>query len=349
MKAALSRLLAGSLLAAQLGCSLMYADDADRTQCDSDADCRKRTGDDRLMCVKPEGVCNYTDDTSESVACSQNAECPQGQQCGFDGVCYEKWGCLDDDPDWPEADDSFTFSGPLVSLTNPADPSLLGDSIEVLACSAGDPNCASPLATGQVDGDNNLSVRFTSFRDVQFNGFIRIRDSSASDVDSAAFLPAFVHYGSQSRLVSSLPLQTRIFLVNPAAYGTLASLAGVSDADPGAGTVIFIVQDCGGRLAAQVSMKPEGTSSYEFLAVQGGNQPVPDAEATTADGAGLMLNIPPDEARTFVLKDEDSGREIDRVTLNVRGRATNYVFYYPRYSALTRWLAEHERQTQDSD
>ena len=109
--------------------------------------------------------------------------------------------------------------------------------------------------------------------------------------------------------------------------------------------MIFVVQDCGGRGAAQVAMKPKNMKTYTFIAVQGGNQPIPDAEGTTVDGAGLFVNMPPNEARTFVLSDVESGRVIDEISVNVRGGATNYVFYYPRYVALQRWVNEHKRRS----
>jgi hypothetical protein len=340
-----ARLMLATLVASA-GCTLLYADDADRTQCKRDDDCQKRSGGEGLVCKLPEGVCDAPANVGP-VACTKNTDCPESQRCGFDGVCYEKWGCLGSDLDWPEANKDFTFSAPLVSLTNPENPALLGDSFEVLACAGGDPGCASPVATGSVDDDKLLTLRFANFAGSQFTGAIRIRDSAATEPESAAFMPTYVHFGSESRLVGSLRVQTRIFLVNPAAYAMLASIAGVSNADQGAGTVIFIVHDCGGQLAASVSMRPEGTSSFEFLAVSGGNQPVPNTIATTEDGAGLLLNIPPDQARTFVLTDEDSGSEIDRVAINVRGRAINYVFYYPRYAALTQWLDEYAEQEND--
>jgi hypothetical protein len=338
----ISRALLAALLAVSAGCSLMYADDADLAQCKVDDDCRARSGDASLVCNA--GVCEH------SPSCTQNTDCPDGLLCGFDGVCYQKWGCLDSDSDWPEASREFTFRAPLVSLTNPENPALLGSGFKVVACSGGDPSCASPVATGSVDKSSKLlTLPFESFTGSQFTGVIRIEDSDADTPESADFMPTYVHYGSESRLVGDLTVQTRIFLVNPAVYPMLASLAGVSNADPDAGTVIFIVHDCGGHLASAVSMRPEGTSSYEFLAVQGGNQPVPGTNATTDDGAGLLLNIPPDQARTFVLTDEHSHDEIDRVSINVRGRAINYVFYYPRYGALSRWLDEYAQQNDDAD
>jgi hypothetical protein len=342
MTRVLARMLLTTLVATA-GCTVMYADDADRKQCKSNDDCEKRSGGEGLVCKLPEGVCGDPEGSDEPVACKQNTDCPDAQLCGFNGFCYEKWGCLDSDLDWPEANRDFTFTAPLVSLTNPENPDLLGDAFEVLACAGADPGCASPIATGNVDADKLLSLRFSNFTGSQFTGSIRIRDSAATEPESAAFMPTYVHYGSESRLVTSLRVQTRIFLVNPATYAMLATLAGVSNADQGAGTVIFIVHDCGGQLAAAVSMRPESTSSWEFLAVSGGNQPVPGTNATTEDGAGLLLNIPPDEARTFVLTDEASGDEIDRVSLNVRGRAINYVFYYPRYAALDQWLEEYSQ------
>jgi hypothetical protein len=342
----LARPLLVALLAAA-GCTLMYADDIDKKQCKTNADCQKKSGGDALVCRLPEGVCG---DPDGPLSCKQNSDCPGAQLCGWDGICYEKWACLDGDQDWPPAVRSFTFSAPLVSLTNPEDPGLLGNDFEVLGCSGGDPTCESPVAEGSVDADKQLTLPFTSFSGSQFTGFIRIRDASAiDDPASAKFMPTYVHYGSESRLVADLPVQTRIFLINPLAYPMLAMLAGVDNADAEAGTVVFIVHDCGGHLAEAVSMRPEGTSSYEFLAVSGGNQPVPDSDATTADGAGLLFNIPADKARTFILSDAEGGAEIDRVSINVRGRAINYVFYYPRYAALEQWTDAYGKMHDEAD
>jgi hypothetical protein len=336
-----SVLLVALLCAA--GCSLMYADDADKKQCTSNDDCKGRVEGATLVCTE-QGVCA---DPAGPQTCEQAKDCPGGQLCGFDGLCYEKWGCLDNDDDWPVAASSFTYSAQLVSLANSENPALLGNDIEVIACSAGDPDCTSPISTGKLDAAKDLTLTFSNFKDTQFNGFIRVRDSSVElGSADATFLPAYIHYGRETRLVSDLPVQSRIFLVSPATYMGLAKLAGVT-ADAEAGTVIFIMQDCGGHSASKVSMKPMGTNSYTFVAVQGGNQPVPGATSTTEDGAGLLLNIPRDQARTFVLRDDESGRVIDNVSINVRGHATNYVFYYPRYSALKKWLDESKKQGAD--
>jgi hypothetical protein len=329
--------LALALFAA--GCSVMYADQADKKQCKADDDCAGRAADSELVCNVKLGVCESPDATART--CDEDGDCPASMLCGFDGYCYEKWGCLEDGLDWPDAQQSFTYSAPIVSLQNPSDPDLLGDSIEVMACSGGDPDCRSPLAVGELDDDKYLTLRFDDFKEPLFSGFIRIRDTGGDD--GLEFMPVYVHYGVKTRLVSDLPVQSRIFMVDPLTYQGLATIAD-ADADPKAGTVIFIVQDCGGRTAAKVAMKPVGMSDYKFIAVQGGNQPVQGATSTTEDGAGLFVNMPPDAARTFVLSDEDSGRVIDEISLNVRGAATNYVFYYPRYSALQRWVTEYEER-----
>ena len=322
------------------GCTVLYADAADEKQCQTDDDCESRAEEGTtLLCNVKLGVCEFPGDTRYE--CKQNQDCPSNLLCGFDGICYEKWGCLDDDPDWPTAVANFEYSGSLVSLQNPQDPSLLGNSLEVLACSGGDPDCTRPLVTGKVDGSKNVSLRFEDFKESQFSGFIRILDKRDP---AEAFMPAYIHYGSDTRLVSDLPVQTRIFMVDPMTYQGLAMLAG-ADADLKAGTMIFVVQDCGGRGAAGVAMKPVGLSSYKFIAVQGGNQPVPDATSTGVDGAGLFVNMPPDEARTFVLTNEESGQVIDEVSINVRGGATNYVFYYPRYAALQRLFRSRSAST----
>ena len=327
-------------LCALPSCTLLYADDADQKQCKSDDDCEGRLEGESLVCNVKLGVCESPE--ASQYACEQTSDCPGDLLCGFDGFCYEKWGCLDSDPDWPAAKSSFTYSASLVNLKNPQDPSLLGNSIEVMACFGGDPDCAAPIANGKVDSQKRLTLKFENFKEEEFNGFIRIRDTSATP----SFMPAYVHYGIDTRLVSDLPVQTRISMVDMATYQNLATIAN-ADADPEAGTMIFVVQDCGGRGAAGVAMKPKNMKSYTFIAVQGGNQPIPDAEGTTEDGAGLFVNMPPDEARTFVLTDVDSQRVIDEVSINVRGGATNYVFYYPRYSALQRWVSESKRRNDE--
>src|SRR5690606_41430933 len=33
--------------------------------------------------------------------CVNDSDCLTGSRCGFDGLCYAKWGCLEQSLDWP--------------------------------------------------------------------------------------------------------------------------------------------------------------------------------------------------------------------------------------------------------
>ncbi len=347
-------------LAFASGCTLLYASDADKKQCTSDADCSRLASESgsyeckASVCVAIEGAqssdAGADAATDTRVACKNAKDCSEGERCGFDGFCYEKWGCLDDDPDWLDnVKQEFTYESTMRSLQSPDDATLLGE-ISAMACSAADPACERPKVPASavtVGADKVLTVPFSAVGSSGFVGVIQILAGLPADSPTAKpVLPGFFHYTAENPLVTDVVTQDRALLIDEGTYGLLGALAGTS-ADSSSGTNVFLVYDCGGQSAADVSIVPSaGVTGFRFIPIQGETTPVIDGRTTTTDdGVGILINIPPG-AQAFVLKDEKLGRVIsDTFSFNVRGDAINYVQYYPRHSALKAWLDEHQRQT----
>ncbi len=349
----------GALTLFTAGCTLMYASDADKKQCKVDSDCNELAGEagdfecKTSICVSIENVQSRDAGTGDGatenrVACQNAKDCGEGERCGFDGFCYEKWGCLDNDPDWADnVQQEFAWQATLRSLQSPDDVTLLG-SISAEACSAADPNCERPKVargTASVTDDKVIKMPFTGVGKSGFVGVIKVLAALPTDIPNAKpVLPGYFHFTSENPLVSDVVSQDRALLIDKGTYGLLGALAGTST-DSSSGTNVFLIYDCGGQSAADVSIIPSsGVTGFRFIPIQGETTPIIDGRTTTTDdGVAILINIPPG-SQGFVLKDEKLGRVIsDTFSFNVRGDAINYVQYYPRFSGLKAWLDQHER------
>lgn len=354
-----------SLLSA---CTLIYKSDADKKQCKNDDDCGEVSGE-PLVCRS--GVCSWKngvgpmdaggDDGKPDaaadaggkprVACENTKDCGEGERCGFDGFCYEKWGCVDNDPDWLDnVKQDFTYTATIRSLQSPDDATLLG-TLTASACSAADPTCQRPKVeekAATVTDDKVLTLPFKGVGSSGFVGFIKmvaeLPDQGAdAGVEARAVLPGYFHFTAENPLVNDVVTQDRALLIDTGTYGLLAGVAGVG-ADEGAGTIVFLIYDCGGQSAADVSITPSGLSDFTFVPIQGETSPVIGETTTTEDGVAIVVNVPPG-SQSFVIKDEKLNRIVtDTISFNVRSEAINYVQYYPRYSGLKAWMDEHARQ-----
>ena len=346
-------------------CTLLYSDDATQKQCKSDKDCQDLLGRSDILtceanvCVFREGISSLdaggdanvaTDGAADNrIACKNTKDCGEGERCGFDGFCYEKWGCLDNDPDWLEnVKQEFTYEAAIRSLQSPDDATLLGE-LTVSACSAADPECERPKVpegVATVSADKVLKLPFTGVGTSGFVGVIKMLAGLPSDSPTAEpVLPGYFHFTGENPLVTDVVTQDRALLIDQRTYGLLGALAGTT-ADSSSGTNVFLIYDCGGQSAADVSITPSaGVTGFRFIPIQGETTPVIDGRTTTTDdGVGILINIPPG-SQAFVIKDEKLGRVIsDSFSFNVRGNAINYVQYYPRLSGLNAWLDQHARE-----
>jgi len=344
------RMLLACSLTALASCTLMYGDDFDKKQCKSNKDCPTLPeGSVAYSCLSNVCVLNEVDAAvgAARVACKNAKDCETGERCGFDGFCYEKWGCLEDDPDWLDnVKQDFTYESEVRSLQSPDDASLLG-TISAMACSAADPKCERPKvpeSASKVSADKVLTVPFKGVGSSGFVGVIKMVAELPKDADGEvrAVLPGYFHFTGENPLVTDVITQDRALLIDEGTYGNLSGLSSVG-ADPNAGTVVFLMYDCGGQSAADISITPSGVENFAFVPIQGETTPVISGTATTDDGVAILVNIPPG-SQVFTLKDTKLGLVSDTFSFNVRGSAINYVQYYPRYSGLKAWLDERARK-----
>jgi len=372
MRRSLLWLMFGGCLSLLSACTLLYEDDAKKQQCKSDADCGRLLGKNNLLtcrsnvCVFADGVTSLDGDAGKDdgkvdasvdsgvkprVPCKNAKDCGEGERCGFDGFCYEKWGCLDDDADWLDnVKQDFSYTATIRSLQSPDDASLLGK-LSASACSAADPTCQRPKVDEKavtVTEDKVLTLPFTGVGSSGFVGFIKMvaeqPDQGAdAGTEARAVLPGYFHFTAENPLVNDVVTQDRSLLIDTGTYGLLATVAGIGS-DEGSGTIVFLIYDCGGQSAADISVTPSGVSDFTFLPIQGETSPVTGGTATTEDGVGIVINVPPG-SQSFVIKDETQNRIVsDTISFNVRPEAINYVQYYPRYSGLKAWMDEHARR-----
>ena len=352
-----------SLLMGSAACTFVYQGDLDRTQCKRQSDCEAdatKLGTPlecrQNVCQPPE--CSETPDcptgsvcvdklcvadSEGAFACKQDSDCGDAaRRCGFDGLCYEKWGCLDDDPDWPMSEPPFTFVTRLVRAEKPTDPEALGK-LDIIGCGSVDPNCDRPdisAAAIALSAEGKLRVPFDVTLPMGFTGVVRIT-SAAEEPDP--ILPTYRVFPSETPLVSDMVDPDPINVLGVNTFPTLASAFGLTIVE-GTGFVEAHLYDCGGRPAPNVAVSAPGVPDANFI-ILSSSGPVEGATSTIADGAGTLLNLPAGESRQLVLRDEKLERVItDTLTIIVRGPAMNYLVYFPRYSAVKSWLEEAERQ-----
>jgi hypothetical protein len=367
-----------ALLALATGCSFLYGDDIDHRQCTTQADCDAVAIGSPLVCRMntcqlasclssaqcPEGsecvasTCTTRappDSGMSKTACTQDSDCGTGNRCGFDNFCYEKWGCLDDDRDWPKSSPSFSYRIAVRKITDLEfrEPASFPE-LDVVACAAIDPACNTPVVRRgdvQLSDDKTVSVPFTGIGNSGFNGFIRFAPVAltldggvAQDGGTAQpFLPTYLHFSADNPLVASTVAQSRLLTIDETTFGFLATVAEVK-LDLTQATIALRIHDCGGRTAPGVSMVARGVTSATFVPIQNESVPIVGGTKTAFDGSAIIINVPP-RNHTFVLHDEDVGRTIaDQVAFLAVGNAVNYFFYYPRFKALEAWNQQARAQ-----
>lgn len=329
-------------------CSIMYGDDADARQCKSNADCAAINA--ALVCNA--GVCEESDAGLQQQgprACKVDTDCENQQLCGFDGYCYDKWGCLDQAKDFTPADSSPSFRATVRRFEDISSVSFVGD-LKAQACTITDPQCMRPVVANSavnLSADKVLTVPFVNLAQNGFIGNIDVSRAVSGDAGTGggSVLPVYYHFTSENPLVTSLTTQTELLMVDPAVFPLLGQTWQV-EVDPAKATVVLQAHDCGGRKAANVSITPQGVTQFLFVAVTGKTTPVVGLTKTTEDGAALLLNMPGDNRSVvFTLKDEDQSRILtDSLSFQVRAAALNYIAYYPRRSAITRWMTYAKSQ-----
>lgn len=275
-------------------------------------------------------------------ACSQDIECGGGNRCGFDGLCYVMWGCLDADKERPTAPPVLRYSTLVRNIEAPDDPTRVGD-LRVTGCSVIDPTCAAPNVMSQDVTIRSDKLLTAVFRGVPSTGFIGSLQVDALP-EALGILPSFIHFTADTPLYADFYAQTPILLIRDDLYQQLALVAAVT-LDPTATTIAVRVHDCGGRTAAGVTMAAPSAPMATFVPLQADRVPVVGGLETTEDGGALLVNVPANRPVSLTFSDLRTKRILtDSALLNPRPGAINYLFWYPRQSAQQKWLQEATRR-----
>jgi hypothetical protein len=346
-------------------CSLIYREDIERTQCNEQSDCMSASEElgvplvcraqacQTAMCTQnAECPANSTcisntcvgtsDGAATTVPCKLDANCGEGNRCGFDGFCYAMWGCLELDRERPVAPATLRYTTLVRDIEAVDDPSRVGD-LQVMACSVIDPTCAVPNV-GPLDSTITSDKQLTAtFQGVPMTGFI-----GALQVDmlpaTSGILPTYVHFTADTPLYGDFYAQTPLLLIRASLYNLLAVAAAVT-IDPSATSIAVRAHDCGGRTAPGVFMAAPGSPEALFVPLQADRVPVVGGTETTDDGGALLVNVPASRPVPLTFTDSSSGRILsDTALLNPRPNAINYLFWYPRLSAQQKWMAEARRR-----
>jgi hypothetical protein len=358
----LATMIAGATIA---GCSLVYGGDIDARQCTSSADCEAAaaTLGDPLVCLASicqrqtcttnaecpaQTVCSNTvcvkgDAGPMQRACTQDSECGAGERCGYDKLCYDKWGCLDTERDWtPNA--SATFRSAVGDFITGA---VATGNVTVRACRVNDPDCSRPVVeVEQVPVEAATKAFTVTFSALTSLGFIGMVNVTASGTDGlgAPFLPGYVHFTQETPLVSDLKPQTDVLLIGSSSIATLAA-SWAYPIDPQKVILVLQAHDCGGRRAPGVSLAPlDAVADYLYVPIAGKMVPMPGETKTADDGAALAFNLP-GKSQVFIIRDEDLSRVLtDKISVTLRAPGINYLAYYPRRSAVEKYMAYAKSQ-----
>lgn len=349
------------------GCSLAYSDDLSQKQCNVQADCdddARRLGTPLVCrsnacqafscettsecprgtaCVDNQCLAPRDAGTAAPLTCAQDGDCVNGSRCGFDHACYAIWSCLDQAADWPTSASSLHLRLPIRSMASLDDPAAVGG-LSVVACDEGDVACASPRVTNAsvAMNDTVLDLPFTNLPGA-FHGFVRIDPTSTPADADAGVLSTWVHFPDVSPLAGDVYAQNRLLTVTAGGIRARAAAAGVS-LDTDLGVVALQAYDCGGRPIDGAALRTADGTATSFLALQSESRLDATSGRTGSEGAGLLVNVP-GGAQTLIIRDVTANRTLsDGVQLYVAPHAVNYVYYYPRYSAVKKWMDEAGRR-----
>jgi hypothetical protein len=344
------------------GCSLVYGDAQDKKQCESNADCPAGLAA-KYLCgsanvceeVSCDPACKAgetcsTELTCVAKTCSEDTECSEdgSVRCGYDGLCYPKWGCLEKAADWPAPTTPFHVKTNLLDITGAANAF---SAVDVRACAATDPFCSGTplLQTGQTTFNSTtrqLDITFATVGSTGFNGVIRIKPTTGD------YVASYLHAPSAAPFVSEFVTPQGVNFGNVGSFKILSDLLEVTLL-PNTTLLAADVYDCGGRGAPGVRVDvAKGQSipavpGFRFIPVDSSNIPAPGATLTGADGRGFAINLPENKLATLTVHEGDTGPQVATFKLVAQGaESVNFVNYFPSYAAVQAWMKEYAKRSQ---
>jgi hypothetical protein len=190
----------------------------------------------------------------------------------------------------------FTFDLPVIDVTTGVAP----PGLTVHVCANFDVDCTMPIAGPFTANDERLQLTLPQ----GFNGFL--------EIESPATLPAI--YFVPRPLAPGIRLPTPVRMISAVAIQALGALAGVT-VDLELGHLATAVVDCEGNRASGVEFRLGSSIGTAFYLAE--DRPAVMLDATTADGSGGFVNLPPGAYVLTALLDEGN-REIGAKTIYVR-------------------------------
>ncbi|HVZ36732.1 MAG TPA: hypothetical protein VG963_30095 [Polyangiaceae bacterium] len=370
----------GSLLAIALasgaGCTIIYGSEFNKKQCKSQTDCDSaalalgqplvclqetcqtpactqssecpaNSSCNGTVCVAGSADAGSADAATNGVACTEDGDCGSAEQrCGYDGYCYAKWGCLSEEAKWPPTPFNVTYTTTLRSAEDPGNPAAVHDE-RVELCIVTDPNCANAVVKSEqvtIGADATVTVPLVNGSSSNyFVGFARFTSPPPADGGSAVQeLPAYRLFTADTPLAANIIDPITINLVAAQTLALQSAVTGIA-VDTTQAILEFFVADCGGRPAPGMSVSANNVPNTVFLPLTNSG-PVLGSNQTTTDGTATLLGVPGDKLQTFTIRDEGLQRVISStLTFSTHSGANDYFVYYPRNSALQKWLAEAKR------
>jgi len=217
---------------------------------------------------------------------------------------------------WPEPEvATYTHTYGLVELLNQTP--VVGATAKV--CGFDDPQCDAPLSSGTTDAVGNVTLTFPAAAE-GLTGYVEF---SGDDIVTTL---GFYRY-TDNVAAYTAPGSFTYFVLGKTTMVALAALSNV-EVDPARGHVIFSAFDCDGAPAAGISAEILSADVGTTPAYMEGGMPSTELTATTADGQGGLLNVPPGTSMLTATY-EATGTEIGSAEVIVRAGAVTSTILVP--------------------
>jgi len=239
---------------------------------------------------------------SSAVASSCLAECQYG----------ERWGCIGK-LQFPLA------STPQIDLTldvisQPSGTGLSG--VSVLACSAIDLPCSTPLTSGTTDASGIVTLAIPA----NAQGF-----SGHLELSGNGIMPE-LYFFDYNLTVPSSSLVVDVF--SPSTFAALVGTTNVT-VDPTHGSILLAAFDCALDPAPNVVISATGTDAESRILYVANGMLSTTATSTNQSGTALIVDVPHGQV-TVTARAPAAGQVSAETSVTVRAGATTYVGLYPR-------------------
>jgi hypothetical protein len=266
----------------------------------------------QTACTTPdcEQACSIGEDAGAALV--RNLSSAFASSCITECQYGEHWGCL--------GNVSFPLApSPTIALTvgvtiTPTNAQAQG--VSVKACTAIDPDCASPVATETTDA-SGLATLVIPAGGEGFAGHIEVSGDGLTPE-----LYFFDYYLTEP--TSSLTID----MFTSASFASYVGIANVT-LDPTRGTILVAAFDCALETSANVVFSATGTDAQSQLLYVSGDLPSNTATTTDTTGTALLVNVPPGPVTVTAKSLTAAGQVSSTTRVAARAGCATYVGMYP--------------------